>query len=113
TILVGNTVANLFIFGWAVYLLHEMLRTRRLWFVVVFSLFVFLFYTFFDLLPKMLFRAYPNRLCVLLARPFRAIHVLLRPLVWLVEGVSGGLLRWTGGKAFTGHLFGNREELRF
>jgi CBS domain containing-hemolysin-like protein len=22
------------------------------------------------------------------------------------------LLRWTGGKAFTGHLFGNREELR-
>ena len=22
------------------------------------------------------------------------------------------LLRWTGGKVFTGHLFGNREELR-
>jgi CBS domain containing-hemolysin-like protein len=38
---------------------------------------------------------------------------MLRPLVWLVEGFSAALLRWTGGKAFTRHLFGNREELRF
>jgi CBS domain containing-hemolysin-like protein len=29
-----------------------------------------------------------------------------------VERVSAGLLRWTGGKAFKGYLFGNREELR-
>jgi CBS domain containing-hemolysin-like protein len=82
------------------------------WFVVVFSVVVFLFYAFFDLLPKMLFRMYPNRLCVLLARPFRFIHLGLRPLVALVETFSSALLRWRGGKAFTGHLFGNREELR-
>jgi putative hemolysin len=73
---------------------------------------VFLFYAVFDLLPKMLFRAYPTRLCMMLARPFRLIHWLLRPLVWVVESVSGALLRWRGGKVFTGHLFGNREELR-
>jgi CBS domain containing-hemolysin-like protein len=30
----------------------------------------------------------------------------------VVEACSRLLLRWTGGKAFTGHLFGNREELR-
>ena len=60
----------------------------------------------------MLFRMYPNRLCVLLARPFRFIHLALRPLVALVETFSGALLRWRGGKVFTGHLFGNREELR-
>lgn len=30
----------------------------------------------------------------------------------LVEAFSGALLRWRGGRAFTGHLFGNREELR-
>ena len=74
---------------------------------------VFLFYTFCDLLPKMLFRLFPNRLCMAVARPFRLLHLLLRPLVWLVEGLSGAVLRWTGGKVFTGHLFGNREELRF
>jgi CBS domain containing-hemolysin-like protein len=113
TILVGNTVANFFILGWSIYLLHEVWWGRKTWFVLAFLVIVFLFYTFFDLLPKMLFHAYPNRLCMLMARPFRFIHLALRPLVWLVEAVSAGLLRWRGGKVFTGHLFGNREELRF
>jgi len=114
TILVGNTVANFIILGMILMALYEALSGRHpAWFVVVFTVIVFFFYAFFDLLPKMLFRTYPNRLCLLLARPFRLIHLVLRPLVWLVEGFSRWLLRWTGGKAFTGHLFGNREELRF
>jgi putative hemolysin len=112
TILVGNTAANFLILGWLVVRLHAALGDFRIWFVVVFSVAVFLFYAFFDLLPKMLFRMYPNRLCVLLARPFRFLHLALRPLVALVETFSGVLLRWRGGKVFTGHLFGNREELR-
>ena len=112
TILVGNTVANFLILGWTVYVLHEAFRHQRIWFVIIFSFIVFLFYALFDLLPKMLFRIYPNRLCVFLARPFRLIDFLLRPLVFLVESFSGALLRWRGGKVFTGHLFGNREELR-
>jgi CBS domain containing-hemolysin-like protein len=37
---------------------------------------------------------------------------MLRPLVSLVEWISDTLLRRRGGKTFTGHLFGNREELR-
>jgi putative hemolysin len=111
TILVGNTVANFLILGWLVVILHDAL-TSRLAFVAVFAPVVFLFYAFFDLLPKMLFRMYPNRLCVVLARPFRLVHLLLVPLVAAVEGVSDLLLRWRGGKVFTGHLFGNREELR-
>jgi len=112
TILVGNTVANSLILGWMVVLLHELFRKHQIWFAVVFCLMVFLFYAFFDLLPKTLFRLFPNRLCMMLARPFALIHLLLWPLVALVEWFSGHLLRWRGGKAFTGHLFGNREELR-
>jgi CBS domain containing-hemolysin-like protein len=112
TILVGNTVANFFILGWTVAVLQGALAQQRLLFVAAFSIIVFFFYAFFDLLPKTLFRQYPNRLCMALARPFRLIHLVLRPLVWLVEWASSVLLRWTGGKAFTGHLFGNREELR-
>lgn len=113
TILVGNTVANFIILGMILVFLAETLPGKRVWFFIIFSVIVFLFYTLFDLLPKMLFRLYPNRLSLFWARPFRLIHVLLRPLVWLVEGISVLLLGWTGGKAFTGHLFGNREELRF
>lgn len=112
TILVGNTAANFLIFGLLVAQFHEVLSASPLWFVLAFLAAVFLFYTFFDLLPKMLFRMYPNRLCLLLARPFRLIHLTLRPLVALVEAFSGALLRLRGSKAFTGHLFGNREELR-
>src|SRR5712671_3068491 len=80
TILVGNTVANFIILGWLVVILHHSLGGRRVWFVIVYVLTVLLFYAFFDLLPKMLFRAYPTRLCVLVARPFRLIHLALRPL---------------------------------
>src|SRR5947207_3575 len=112
TILVGNTVANFLILGWLIRILYDALGGHRIWFVIAFAMAVFLFYAFFDLLPKMLFRARPNRLCMMLARPFRVVHLLLRPLVWVVESVSGALLRWRGGKVFTGHLFGNREELR-
>jgi Mg2+/Co2+ transporter CorB len=112
TIVVGNTLANFAIFGWLFAVLHAQPVFRGGWFLVVFVAAFFLFYAFFDLLPKMLFRTYPNRLCLALARPFRFIHLVLRPLVAVVEACSRMILRWTGGKAFTGHLFGNREELR-
>lgn len=113
TILVGNTVVNFSVLGWIVVVLFQSLHGHKLWFIALFSVIVFLFYTFCDLLPKMLFRRFPNRLCLAMARPFRLVHLLLRPLVWLVEGLSGAVLQWSGGKVFTGHLFGNREELRF
>lgn len=113
TILIGNTVANFFILGWIVAVFYDAFRGHKPWFVLAFLPAVFLFYTFFDLLPKMLFRTFPNRLCLAMARPFRAIYLLLRPPVWLVEKISEGMLKLTGGKVFTGHLFGNREELRF
>src|SRR6266436_4861036 len=112
TILVGNTLANFLILGFVVTVLHQVLNHHHIGFILIFSLIVFLFYTFFDLLPKMLFRTYPNRLCVALARPFRFIYLLLRPMVAVVESSSRLLLRWRGGTVFTGRLFGNREELR-
>src|SRR5881398_469181 len=79
TILVGNTVANFIILGWLVKILHQALGHHHVWFAIVFAVIVFLFYTFFDLLPKMLFRIFPNRLGMLLARPFGFIHFVLRP----------------------------------
>jgi putative hemolysin len=112
TILVGNTVVNFLILGWLVVVLRDLFHGQLFPFVLVFSGAVFLFYVFFDLLPKMFFRAFPNRLCLAMARPFGAVHLLLRPLVLLVETASSMLLNIRGGTAFTGHLFGNREELR-
>lgn len=113
TILVGNTLANFLILGWLVVVLRGALGARHLAvFAVVFLLVVLLFYAFFDFLPKMLFRIYPTRLCIALAQPFRLLHGVLSPVVALVESFSNLLLLWRGGTVFTGHLFGNREELR-
>lgn len=112
TILVGNTLANFLILGWVLVQLHQWLLGYRVWDVAAFALGVFLFYTLCDLLPKMLFRAHANSLCLSTARIFRVVHFALSPLVLIVEEVSQTLLRWTGGRAFTGRLFGNREEMR-
>src|SRR5471030_2367079 len=53
TILVGNTLANFLILGFALVKIHEWFVGSRLLLVAVFAVTVFLFYTFFDLLPKM------------------------------------------------------------
>ena len=112
TIVVGNTLVNFVVLGWFFSALHGQVALRSGWFVLWFSLVVVVFYTFFDLLPKMLFQLYPNRLCLMLARPFRILHIGLRPVVAVVEWCARLLLLWSGGKKFSGHLFGNREELR-
>jgi len=113
TILVGNTLANFVTFGLAFAWLDGLVGHHDGGLLAALGAVFFLFYTFCDLLPKMLFRIYPNRLCLALAPPFRLVHLGLQPFVATVEWFSGFLLRWTGGKTFTGHLFGNREELKF
>lgn len=115
TILVGNTLANFIILGWILAELHGLFLGNahgRAWIVGLFTVIVFLFYAFFDLLPKMLFRAHPNSLCLSAARVFRIINFMLSPLVLLVEDVSKAILHWSGGQVFKGQLFGNREEMR-
>jgi len=114
TILVGNTVANLAAVSLVVLSLHEWawLAAHPVLFWTTIAIVALLFYSLCDLLPKMLFRTYPNRLCMRLAVPFHIIDWFMSPLVWAVGLFSRILLRWTGGARFTGHLFGNRDELR-
>ena len=112
TILVGNTLANFVILGFLLAKIHEWFFGDRLLIVSIFAVTVFLFYTFFDLLPKMLFRAHPNSLCLSAANIFRLVNFALSLPVLIVADVSKTILKWTGGQSFTGRLFGNREEMR-
>ena len=112
TILIGNTLVNFVFLGWLLTKLHEWFVGQKIVVGVIFTAALFLFYSFFDLLPKMLFRSYPNRLCLRTARVVRLVSLLLRPFVAVAEGISNLALRWTGGRALTGRLFGDREELR-
>jgi CBS domain containing-hemolysin-like protein len=113
TILVGNTVVNFIIFSLGAMQLYYWTGDRPVLWALVFMLAVYIFYIVCELAPKTLFQRYPNRLSLRLALPFRLIHRILAPLVAVAGWFSRGLLRCTGGKAFTGRLFGSREELRF
>ncbi len=113
TILVGNTVVNFIIFSLGAIQLYYWLGNQPIEWALVFLLAVFVFYIVCELAPKTLFQRYPNRLSLALALPFRWIHGILAPLVAVAGWFSRGLLHCTGGQAFTGRLFGSREELRF
>jgi putative hemolysin len=112
TIFIGNTLANFVATALAVVLVHEWLGQYRPWFWLIFIPGGLLFYATCDLLPKMLFRLYPNRLCLLFLRPFRVVHHALHPVTWLLSRFSGLVLRWSGRQAVSGRFFGTRDELR-
>jgi CBS domain containing-hemolysin-like protein len=112
TIVVGNTLANLGVVSIGVMWLYGSLREWPALLVAALMGGVLVFYAVCELLPKMLFRLYPNRMCLTLAVPFRVVDLALKPLVAPVSLLSRLLLRWSGGRRFTGHLFGNRDELR-
>jgi CBS domain containing-hemolysin-like protein len=112
TILVANTLA-LFFAMWiiAVALIRSFAEKPFIfWFSYLAAAFVF--YAFCDLLPKTLFRKFPNRLCLAMSAPFRVLHIVLFPIVSLIESIANVLLRWTGGRTFKGHVFSSRNELR-
>src|SRR5271155_4231699 len=84
TILVGNTLANFAILSFSLVKIHEWFLGNRVLVITIFAVTVFLFYTFFDLLPKMLFRAHANSLCLSAANVFRIVYLTLSPLVLIV-----------------------------
>ncbi len=112
TLLVGNTLSNLGVVSIGVIWLYGWLSPWPWVLLVSLATGVLLFYAVCELLPKMLFRLYPNRLCLALVVPFRVVHLGLKPVVSPMVGLSHWMLRYSGGRRFTGHMFGNRDELR-
>ena len=112
TILVGNTLANFAAVALIVMDLHNAWGDRPALFWGAFLGVGAGVYLFSELLPKTLFRLFPNRLCLRLVWLFRILHFALSPLVAFVGRFTALLLLLTGGRALTGRLFGNRDEFR-
>ncbi len=112
TILAGNTLSNFAAATLVVIGSRQFMREHPAFFASGFVIGSLVFYAICELLPKMLFRLYPNRLCLVLSKPFSVMHFLLRPVVGLLRWLAAGLLRWSGGKTFAPRVFGTREELR-
>lgn len=112
TIFVGNTLANFVVVMLFVTWLRGALAGIPWLFWPAFLAGMLALYVGGELLPKTLFRKFPNRLCLRLVGPFRLLHLVLSPVVTLVEHFARFLLRWSGGASYTGSLFANREEFR-
>ena len=112
TIFIGSALTNFLLVCLVASVLHLRVGEYPAVFWGSFMVFVFLLYTFGELLPKMLFRSFPNRLCLGLALPFRFVYLGLTPLVSGLSWLTRGILRWTGGRGLADRLFSTREELR-
>ncbi len=112
TILVGHTLAAFVVVALITRHFQKHLAASPIAFTATVVGALLVFYVFADLLPKVLFRRFPNRFSLLCVVPFRALHVLLAPAVEAAEWGSLHLLRLTGGQAFTGRLFASRAEFR-
>lgn len=112
TIFVANTLAAFGAIGIIVYEIFLRLRGHPIVSLMAFIIAIILFYATCDLFPKLIFRMYPNRLCMLAAIPFQVIHLAMTPLASLIQRFSDLFLKWTGGRAYTGKIFNSRRELR-
>lgn len=112
TLLVGNTLANFVVVVITVGWLDAQVRQAPATFWSMIALTAFVLYFVVDLLPKALFRQFPNGLALWLVWPFRIVHAVLWPLVSLIEGFTARLLQWTGGRTVTRQFFSNRNEVR-
>jgi CBS domain containing-hemolysin-like protein len=111
TILVGNILAAFVTLTLMVLQLRQWLVGHPGLWVIGVLVAAFLLYALVDLLPKMLFRRSPTAASLACVGFYNWIHRLLAPVVTLVAWLAGLLLWATGGRRFTGRMFGNREEL--
>jgi CBS domain containing-hemolysin-like protein len=112
TILVGNAVANFAVIVLVVLFLHRHYSGSPGMAAGLFLLALFVFYVTCDLLPKVLFRAFPNRLCLALVGPFQLMDTVLRPLVAALQRMSGWLRSSASDRPEFGPLSTGRDELR-
>ena len=110
TILVGNTLANAAIITLLVTVLKPPLLKGWFWAAFLFG--VLVLFIICDLLPKTLFRTYPNRLCLALAGPFRTLQIMLSPFVAIFRGLLGNAFKAATGQPLANRLFRNRDEFR-
>jgi len=67
---------------------------------------------FCELIPKSLFHQYATLLAPRVVVPIVAIATVLRPMLWVTEGITRGLMRALGMKDGDGHPSVRREDIQ-
>ncbi len=111
TILLGNTFSNATFITFLVLLINY-LTSITLLYITLFLFGVFALFTFCDLLPKTLFRMFPNRLCLFFANPFRIIQIFFSPFISFIHKIFGNAFKGSVGQPLASRLFENRDDLK-
>jgi len=106
TTLVGNNIANIVATSYAtVYLINYFSETATWLLITVFVL------IFGEILPKALFRILDDLVVLIIIYPIRFFHFLFRPLIWIVNSISTGILSLLGMKSDNVKVFFSKEDV--
>lgn len=97
TCLVGTNLSNVAASAVTTALLTALLGARGEWVAVASASLVLVI--FGEILPKILFREYPERLTMLSLRPLLLFRLLISPVRWLLGGYAALLQKLPGGRA--------------
>lgn len=112
TILAGNILFSFVALFSLVLAMINLARHHPWWFALGFLLFVIIYVTLFDLLPKSMYQRFPARLCMHSVGIFRFISLVLKPLVWVVSGFANMFLKPSKESTFFDHFYESREQIK-
>ena len=112
TVLVGNTLANLMIVAPLLWALRALMPSYPWGSAILLVALLLILYAFCDLLPKLLYRHFPDQLTVASVRPYQLFHGLLSPLVFVVSGFCRSSTPNHRRQNLSARLFSNRDEMR-
>lgn len=110
TVLVGNTLVN----GTATVLVAQayLAMGGPLAAIGATAVFAFVLWFYGDLVPKTLFRRFPNRLTTRLAPVLLVTNIILLPIVQCFNFLSQWVVRAMGGRISSRQMFVTRDELK-
>lgn len=110
-ILIGNNCSNIIASALATLLAIQLFGDKAV--IISTVLLTLVVLIFAEVAPKTLAALYPDQISKLVAWPVYGMLIVFYPFVWLLNGISNGLLRLLGVKLTgTGHEPISREELR-
>lgn len=112
TILAGNILFSFAALFSLVLALINPAKQNPWWFAIGFLIFVIIYVTLFDLLPKSLYQRFPARLCMHSVGIFRFITLVLKPLVWIVSGFGNLFLKPSKDSTFFDHFYESRDQIK-
>lgn len=93
--------------------ISEMYSAVRPWSIPIgFSIITILHIVFGELAPKSIAIRYPAKTTFTIALPLKIFYILLRPIIWLMNGFANLILRVIGIKPVHGSEIHSEEELK-